>query len=237
MNKIIENLRNHYWKKWIRKHKCKMAGGVLSLFKRSTLTLEEGVSLGHVIIESKKLEIGAHTYIRSDCVLSAVSSIGRFCSIGSGCFIGQQKSSHPSDWLSSHPFQYTDTDLTYDPVVADVTIGHDVWIGHSAMILEGVTVGTGAIIATRALVAHDVPPYAIVVGIPAKVVKYRHAPELIEKLISSQWWNHDVELLKTLPLNDPSTTLALLADRPEEGRANYQQIQITRKTCSVLPSL
>ncbi len=105
------------------------------------------------------------------------------------------------------------------------------------MILEGVTVGTGAIIATRALVAHDVPPYAIVVGIPAKVVKYRHAPELIEKLISSQWWNHDVELLKTLPLNDPSTTLALLADRPEEGRANYQQIQITRKTCSILPSL
>lgn len=214
-----------------------MAGGVLSLYKRSTLTLEEGVSLGYVVIESKKLGIGAHTYIRSDCVLSAVSSIGRFCSIGSGCFIGQQKSSHPSDWLSSHPFQYTGTGLIFDPEVADVTIGHDVWIGHSAMILEGVTVGTGAIIATRALVAHDVPPYAIVAGIPAKVVKYRHAPELIEELISSQWWNHDVELLKTLPLNDPQTTLALLADRPEESRANYQQIQITRKKCSVLPSL
>ncbi|VVO84074.1 CatB-related O-acetyltransferase [Pseudomonas fluorescens] len=237
MKKIFDTVRNHFWKKWIRRHKCKVAGGVLSLFKRSTLTLEEGVSLGYVVIESKKLGIGAHTYIRSDCVLSAVASIGRFCSIGSGCFIGQQKSSHPSDWLSSHPFQYTDTDLTYDPEVADVTIGHDVWIGHSAMILEGVTVGTGAIIATRALVAHDVPPYAIVAGIPAKVVKYRHAPELIEKLISSQWWDHDVELLKTLPLNDPHTTLALLADRPEEGRARYKQIQITRKKCSVLPSL
>ncbi len=207
------------------------------MYKRSTLTLEEGVSLGYVVIESKKLGIGAHTYIRSDCVLSAVSSIGRFCSIGSGCFIGQQKSSHPSDWLSSHPFQYTDTGLTFDPEVADVTIGLDVWIGHSAMILEGVTVGTGAIIATRALVAHDVPPYAIVAGIPAKVVKYRHAPELIEELISSQWWDRDVELLKTLPLNDPQTTLALLAVRPEESPANYQQIQITRKKCSVLPSL
>ena len=237
MKKIIDTLRNHYWKKWIRRHKCKVAGGVLSLYKRSTLTLEEEVTLGHVVVESKKLDIGAHTYIRSDCVLSNVSSIGRFCSIGSGCFIGQQKSSHPSDWLSSHPFQYTDTALTFDPEVADVTIGHDVWIGHSAMILEGVKIGTGAIIATRALVAHDVPPYAIVAGIPAKVIKYRHAPDLIEELISSQWWNRDVELLKTLPLNDPQATLALLAEMPDARRADYKKIQITRQKCSVLPSL
>ena len=74
MKKIIDTLRNHYWKKWIRRHKCKVAGGVLSLYKRSTLTIEEGVSLGYVVIESKKLDIGAHTYIRSDCVLSAVDS-------------------------------------------------------------------------------------------------------------------------------------------------------------------
>ena len=105
------------------------------------------------------------------------------------------------------------------------------------MILEGVKVGTGAIIATRALVTQDVPPYAIVAGIPAKVINYRHAPELIEELISSQWWDCDVELLKALPLNDPQATLALLAETPEESRANYKQIQITRKKCSVLPSL
>jgi acetyltransferase-like isoleucine patch superfamily enzyme len=234
MKKIIDAVRNHYWKKWIRKHKCKVAGGLLSLHKRSTLTLEEEVSLGHVVIEAKNLKIGAHTYIRSDCVLSAVSSIGRFCSIGSGCFIGQQKSSHPSDWLSSHPFQYTDTHLSFDPDVADITIGHDVWVGHSAMILEGVTVGTGAIIATRALVAHDVPPYAIVAGVPAKIIKYRHAPEVIDELLASQWWECDVGFLQTLPLNDPKTTLPLLAVQHKERRADYKSIQITRKTCSVL---
>ncbi|MCY1359872.1 Acetyltransferase (isoleucine patch superfamily) [Pseudomonas jessenii] len=233
MKTIISYLRNSYWKRWIRKHKCKVAGGLLSLHKRSTVTIEEGVTLGHVVIESKKLEIGAHTYIRSDCVLSAVSSIGRFCSIGSSCFIGQQKSSHPLDWLSSHPFQYTDTALVYDPEVADITIGHDVWIGHSAMILEGVTIGTGAVIATRALVAHDVPPYAIVAGTPAKVVKYRHTPELIEALIDSKWWDVDVEVLKTLPLNDPQATLSLLATLQKETRADYQQIEITRKGCSI----
>jgi acetyltransferase-like isoleucine patch superfamily enzyme len=234
MKKIISAALNSYWKKWIRKHQCKLAGGVASLHKRLTLTLEEGVSIGHVEIESRNLEIGAHTYIRSECVLSAVSSIGRFCSIGSGCFIGQQKSSHPTDWLSSHPFQYTDTALTYDPEVAAVTIGHDVWVGHSAMILEGVVVGTGAVIATRAVVAHDVPPYAIVAGIPAKVVKYRHSPELIAELLASRWWECDFDVLKTLALNDPQATLAQLAALDQQSRANYRRIRITSKKCSVL---
>lgn len=236
MKNIINTLRNHYWKKWIRKHKCKVAGGIAALHKRSTLTLEEGAQLGHVIVESKKLEIGAHTYIRSDCVLSAVSSIGRFCSIGTGCFIGQQKSSHPSDWLSSHPFQYTNTGLSFDPEVADITIGYDVWIGHSAMILEGVKVGTDAIIATRAVVAHDVPPYAVVAGVPAKVVKYRHPPEVIEELINSKWWELDLAALQALPLNDPQSALPLLAAMNKEQPTNYKQIQITRKNCRVLNS-
>lgn len=210
MKKLINSVRDHFWKKWIRQHDCKVAGGISSLHKRSRLTLEEHVSIGYVVIESKHLTIGAHTYIRSDCVLSAVSSIGRFCSISTRCFIGQQKSSHPTDWLSSHPFQYTDTALTFDPVVADVTIGHDVWIGHSAMILEGVQIGTGAIIATRALVTQDVPPYAIVAGTPAKIIKYRHDPQTIERLLKSQWWNLDLKLLQTLPLNDPAAALDLL---------------------------
>ena len=230
----MNSVRNHYWKKWIRKHKCKVAGGVSSLHKRTTLTIEEGVSLGHVVVESKNLQIGAHTYIRSDCVLSEVASIGRYCSIGSGCFIGQRKSSHPSDWISSHPFQYTNTGLSFDPEVAEVTIGHDVWIGHSAMILEGVTVGTGAIIATKAVVAHDVPPYAVVAGVPAKVVKYRHEPQVIEELISSQWWDRNIETLQALPLNDPKSALPILLAMNNENPTNYKQIQITRKACRVL---
>ncbi|MCP1489066.1 acetyltransferase-like isoleucine patch superfamily enzyme [Pseudomonas fluorescens] len=233
--KIIDSVRDHFWKKWIRQHDCKVAGGIFSLHKRSRLILEEHVSIGHVVIESKQLAIGAHTYIRSDCVLSAVSSIGRFCSISTRCFIGQQKSSHPTDWLSSHPFQYTGTALTFDPVVADVTIGHDVWIGHSAMILEGVQIGTGAIIATRALVTQDVPPYAIVAGTPAKIIKYRHDPDTIEKLLASEWWNVDVNALQTLPLDDPEAALIQLQGMPLK-QATYRKIEVSRKNTAVLPA-
>ena len=234
MKIIINYIRNRYWKNWIRKHKCKVSGGLHSLHKRSTLRLEEGVSLGHMIIEPKNLKIGAHTYIRSDCVLTAVSSIGRFCSIGTGCVIGQEKGGHPSTWLSSHPFQYTNTGLTYDPEISDVTIGHDVWIGHSAMILEGVTVGTGAIIATRSVVAHDVPPYAVVAGVPAKVVKYRHTPELISELLNSKWWDCDIDSLRDLPLNDPTAALPMLEELRKEKPARYQEIQVTRRGCCVV---
>ena len=234
MKIIINYIRNRYWKNWIRKHKCKVSGGLHSLHKRSTLRLEEGVSLGHMIIEPKNLKICAHTYIRSDCVLTAVSSIGRFCSIGTGCVIGQEKGGHPSTWLSSHPFQYTNTGLTYDPEISDVTIGHDVWIGHSAMIMEGVTVGTGAIIATRSVVAHDVPPYAVVAGLPAKVVKYRHTPEMISQLLNSKWWDCEIDSLRDLPLNDPTAALPMLEELRKEKPARYQEIQVTRRGCCVV---
>ncbi|WP_318011775.1 CatB-related O-acetyltransferase [Pseudomonas sp. REP124] len=234
MKKLLSFYRNRYWKRWLREHTCKFAGGVSSLGKNTTLIIEEGVSLGHVIIDARHLTIGAHTYIRSDSKLSTVSSIGRFCSIGNNCYIGQEKNTHPSDWVSSHPFQYTDTALTYDPVIADVTIGDDVWIGHSAMIMEGVKVGTGAIVATRALVAHDVPPYAIVAGVPAKVVKYRHSPEVISRLLESKWWERDIEFLKGLRLDDPEVALPQLMSLGDENRASYQRLELTRKGCRVL---
>lgn len=236
MKKIMNFLRDHFWKRWLRQHQCKIGGGVSSLGARTTLVLEENVSLGHVAIDAKKLSIGAHTYIRSDCVLSAVSSIGRFCSIGSNCYIGQDKNTHPSDWLSSHPFQFTNTPLSFDPEIVDVTIGDDVWIGHSAMIMEGVTVGTGAIIATRSLVLHDVPPYAIVAGAPAKVIKYRHPPELAAKLLNSKWWECDVDFLLTLRLDDPDNALPQLLAAHDDNLASYKRLEVSRKGCRVLPA-
>ncbi len=172
-------LKNHWWKRWIRRRGCKLAGGPASVGKRTTLVLEERVELGHLRIVPPRLEIGAYSYVRSGTDLSLVASIGRFCSIGSDCFIGQEKHTHPSDWVSSHPFQHTGTALRYEPALSYAEIGHDVWIGHSAMVMEGVKVGTGAIIATRAVVTRDVPPYAIVAGTPAQVIRYRHPPEII----------------------------------------------------------
>ena len=75
----------------------------------------------------------------------------------------------------------------------NITIGNDVWIGYEAVILSGVTIGDGAIIGTRAVVTKDVPPYAIVGGSPAKVLKKRFSDDIIEKLLKIKWWNWPVE--------------------------------------------
>jgi acetyltransferase-like isoleucine patch superfamily enzyme len=234
MRKIINFCQDHFWKKWLRKYQCKLSVGVSSLAAKNSLVLEQNVSLGHVVVGARELSIGAHTYIRSGCVLSAVSSIGRFCSIGNDCYIGQDKNTHPSDWVSSHPFQFTRTRLTFEPQIVDVTIGDDVWIGHGAMIMEGVTVGTGAIIATRALVAHDVPPYAIVAGIPAKVIKYRHSPEVVAQLLESRWWECDVDFLLGLRLDQPDVSVPMIIESHSANPAVYKQLEITRQGCRLI---
>ena len=79
---------------------------------------------------------------------------------------------------------------------ADTFIGHDVWIGTNAIILPWVTVGTGAVIGAGSVVTKDVSPYAIVGWVPAKVIKYRFEPDIIDKLIVSEWWNWDIEKIQ-----------------------------------------
>lgn len=81
-----------------------------------------------------------------------------------------------------------------------IIIGHDVWIGHDAKIFGGVKIGTGAIIGSNSVVAKDIPPYAVAVGNPAKVVKYRFRPEVIKKLSAIKWWNWELDkILANLP--------------------------------------
>lgn len=225
-------IRDWYWNRQVRRHGFKFGTAISTIGKRATLKLEEGVRMGQVDIDVRgELSIGAHTYIRSDSCLQMVTSIGRFCSIGAGVILGQEKNNHPADWLSTHPFQYTDTAWQYDAHIDFGTVGNDVWIGRDAMVLEGVNVGTGAIIATRALVTQDVPPYAVVAGVPAKLIRYRYSSEMIERLLASKWWERDMSQLKDLPLNDPASCLEQL---PQLAPANYRQIQLTCKGCKVL---
>ncbi len=75
-------------------------------------------------------------------------------------------------------------------------IGHDVWIGHNAIIMPNVQIGNGAIIGSGAVVTHDVEPYSVVVGVPAKPIKKRFSDEIIEKIEKSEWWNWSHEQLK-----------------------------------------
>lgn len=227
-------LFDKHWKKWIRKHNCKLANGTAALHKNSTLILEEQVRIGHMEIRASNLTIGAHSIIRSTGKLDFIDEIGRFCLISSDPQIGHEKYTHPTQWVSMHPFQYTDgAPLTYNPPTSTARIGNDVWMGTNVTLLEGVQVGTGAIVASKSVVTKDVPPYAIVAGNPAKIVKYRFPEDICQGLLASEWWNYPIEILRTLPMNQPVEFLKEITTIPAQ-QAHYKKIKVTRKGCEVL---
>lgn len=115
-------------------------------------------------------------------------TIGSYCSIAEEVIflLGVE---HRTDCFSTYPFRYRILkNASYEALSkGDIVIKDDVWIGHRAIILSGVTVGQGAVIAAGAVVTKDVPPYAIVGGVPAKVIKYRFENEIIEKLLKADF--------------------------------------------------
>ncbi|WNJ90574.1 CatB-related O-acetyltransferase [Bosea sp. 685] len=125
--------------------------------------------------------------------------IGKFVAIAQAAQFIMNGANHPMGGFSTFPFgmfgfenapDYTRENTGFR---GDTRIGNDVWIGREAVIMPGVTVGDGAIIGTRAQVARDVPPYAVVVGNPGRVVKMRFAPEIVAELLSIRWWDWEPE--------------------------------------------
>lgn len=118
--------------------------------------------------------------------------MGAWCSVAAGVKV-MLGGEHRPDWVTTYPFnpEYPGFEhLTGHPrSKGDVVIGNDVWIGREAMILSGVTIGDGAVIGARALVTRDVPPYGIVAGNPAKLVRKRFDDVLIERLLRLRWWD------------------------------------------------
>lgn len=129
--------------------------------------------------------------------------IGPFCAIASGVQILMDGANHAMNGLSTYPFDIFHADWqqgfsSRDPQgqrTGDTVIGADVWIGAQAMILPTVTIGPGAIVGAGAVVAQDVPPYAIVAGNPARVVRHRFPPEVVARLLAIAWWDWSVERL------------------------------------------
>ncbi len=126
--------------------------------------------------------------------------IGRFCSIAAGARFVMNGGNHFTDRLTTYPFQvfgggWQAKEPPAWPNRGDTTIGNDVWIGHDAMFMPGVTVGDGAIVATRSVVTKDVPPYAIVGGNPAAVIRHRFPPADVARLLALRWWDWDAETI------------------------------------------
>lgn len=154
--------------------------------------------------------IGRYSYCGYDCeILNA--QIGSFCSIAGGVKIGGAM--HPSNWVSTSPVFYEGRRTGLKKKFSDhsirknqvVNIGNDVWIGNNVLIKQGVTIGTGSIIGMGGVVTKDVPPYAIVGGVPAKIIKYRFEEQIISDLLESKWWEmSDEDLLEYAQyFNDP----------------------------------
>jgi acetyltransferase-like isoleucine patch superfamily enzyme len=146
--------------------------------------------------------IGDHTYGKPRVVSWEEGTslrIGKYCSISTHViiFLGSE---HRTDWISTYPFPFlweTARSIKGHPYSkGDVVIGNDVYIGYNVTILSGVTVGDGAVVGACSVLTADVPPYAIVAGNPARLIRYRFNEETIQKLLKIRWWDWPEERVK-----------------------------------------
>lgn len=155
--------------------------------------------------------------------------IGKFCSLACGARFLFNSANHTLSSLSTYPFPIfwggewgidkSEVATAWDNR-GDIVVGSDVWIGYEAVVMAGVRIGDGAIVASRAVVTRDVPPYAIVGGVPAKVIKYRFAPATVESLLRIKWWEWPAERIRrALPLirGGRADELALFAENEIDG--------------------
>lgn len=164
----------------------------------------------------KNCEFGAFTYVNGFGTSSLYETrVGRYCSIAESVILGPYE--HPMDGLTSHSIAYAgraELPMFYNlpeyvraaperdphPVFMGDTIhthvGHDVWIGASSLVKRGVTVGNGAVVAAHAVVTRDVEPYTIVAGTPAKPLRARFAPRIVERMQRLAWWRYDLAPFK-----------------------------------------
>ncbi|MFJ7933972.1 DapH/DapD/GlmU-related protein [Sporosarcina sp. NPDC096371] len=185
---------------------------------KEVLLSREPTIHAHAQLTSTRLgeftEIGLYNFIENSVVDDYSYSgqfcfiqnarIGKFSNIAAMVRIGP--TDHPYERPSLHHFTYRqkmygfsdhDDELFFEQRESQIaTIGHDTWIGHGAIIQPGVTVGDGAIVGSGAIVTKDVPPYAIVVGVPSQIIKYRFPAETIAALQRIQWWDWSYETIK-----------------------------------------
>lgn len=210
------------------------AGEARGLFE--TVTFERPAYLFD-LRRVKSCSLGAFSYVNGLNTTSLYDArIGRYCSIAEAVVLGPYE--HPTDGLTTHTFAFAGPEQfpaffrfpEYRRLAAEQSrrvdlneqrteIGHDVWIGAGAFIRRGVKIGDGAVVAAHAVVTRDVPPYAVVVGTPAKVARMRFDEEVIARLLKLQWWRYDLAPHKAeLDYSRIEGTLEGLEQRLAEGR-------------------
>lgn len=168
--------------------------------------------------------IGAYSYLAPKTALN-LATIGRYCSIGDRCTIGPTQ--HPAGWLTTSPISYktvfSGTSLPpgapEHEEIRPVVIGNDVWIGSDCAIMGGVTIGDGAIVGYGSVVTKDVPPFAIVGGTPARIIRMRFPDETIERIRASPWWRYDLVRMSggSIAWSDPVAALDEIEERVGKG--------------------
>ncbi len=166
--------------------------------------------------------VGKYFGMNESCFV-ARATVGAYGAIGARTSINPFN--HPTDWLSINEFQYHPNSFDWVPEYNDferlsrtpdmfrhVTIGNDVWTGHNVNIMSGVSVGDGAVIAAGAVVTRDVPPYAIVAGVPATVKRYRFSETVIERLLALKWWELELSELSGLPFRDVERCIGMIEE-------------------------
>lgn len=146
------------------------------------------------------MKIGRHSYIVGHLNLSSSGSekieIGNFCSIAHNVTINTD-CGHDYSKISTFPFyQLMNCGANGQTHRGGVKIGNDVWIGTGVVLMPGIEIGDGAVIGAYSVVAKDIPPYAIVVGNPCQIKKYRFSEEKIKELLEMKWWDKDDEWIK-----------------------------------------
>lgn len=182
--------------------------------------------------------IGAFSYITPSAYLPGCD-IGRYTSIAAGVRVMGEN--HPTNRISTSTFSYganVDNMVFQDygvhinqnralPTSHRTQIQNDVWIGESATLKRGITLCTGCIVGANAVVGKNVPPYAIVVGNPARIIRYRFDESVIDSLNTINWWNIDPAVLAKLDMCDVTKFIESAIGLAEAFTANFEKIELS----------
>jgi acetyltransferase-like isoleucine patch superfamily enzyme len=192
--------------------------------------LEVPCSILGNVVSGARIELGAFCNISGETISNV--RFGRYCSVSAGVVLGSHE--HPTDWLTTSRIAYYpevwDRLIAGDdagsvharkrPCIAPcpmTDIGPDVWLGEGAFIRAGVRIGPGAIVGARATVLRDVPPYAIVAGTPARVVRLRFPDAVVDRLLALEWWRYAIYHLFDAPMDSIEASLDVIEDLVARG--------------------